>query len=349
MVSKLNLRIKEMYGQTKKVGSEVEKAASSIKEDLDEKVISVQKSKMPFVSKSKTRINEFIKNHKTDLKYLLLIIPIVASFIIAREIQRRQDFHSRAGVHTASVSFQLENWTLPPESSFDVWVNADSPVSFVNATISFDPNSVNLTHEVTTTGILTRIVKVTPMAEANSTGSVSVVLALDPSMASNPPTGTFQVASLTFNANTPNPNVSTVISFDTSLTQLVANDQSVFQLTSTNLNLVLNPTATPTPTPTSTPNDTTPPEVTINSPADGSAVPDKGSFAIKTTASDASGISKIIIAIDGTASKTCSNSTSCQVNVAVAKLSAGSHTITSTATDKSPNANTATSTIQVTK
>ena len=93
------------------------------------------------------------------------------------------------------------------------------------------------------------------MAQANSAGAISIVLGLDPTMISNAPSGAFQVANLTFNSNTPNLNAAAVISFNTGQMQLVATDQSVFQLTSTNLNLVLNPT-TPTPTPTATPTTT---------------------------------------------------------------------------------------------
>ena len=173
MANKLNLGIKEMYERTKKAGTKVEDAASSLKYDLKEKVVSVQKSKMPFLSKIKTRSSEFFKNHKADVKYLLLAIPIIAIFLLAREAQNRQSLKSRATLHQASIAFQLQNWTLPPEGNFEVWVNSDSPVAFVNANISFNPSLVRLTHEISTAGGLTRIVKVTPMAEANSTGIIS--------------------------------------------------------------------------------------------------------------------------------------------------------------------------------
>jgi Bacterial Ig domain len=368
MVSKLNLEIKEMYDRTKKAGAKVEDAASSLTKDLKSNVISIQKGKTPFFSKITKRFSEFLKNHKIDIKYLLLVIPIIAIFLIVREAQHLQDIRSKADVHNASVAFQLQNWTLPPAGNFDVWINADSPVAFVNIKISFDPSLVNMTNEITTTGLNTVIQK-TSMAEANSTGNVSIVLGLDPSQLNNPPTGTFQVASMTFNANTANPDITTAISFNAGQMQLVAIDQSVFALTTTNLNLVLNPTATPTPsatpvptptqtpmpsptptaTPTPTPGDFTPPAVSITSPANGYHIPSKGSFAVRSTASDASGISRIVISLDGVAQKTCSNTTSCQVNISAKSISAGSHTIAATATDKSANHNTATSTISVTK
>lgn len=239
MVNKLNLRMKEIYDRIRKAGAKVEEVASSL-----------EKSKTPTFFKYRIRLFGFLKNLKVGIKYLLLIIPVIAIFLLTREVQYRQSLKTGAGLHQASVAFHLQNWTLPPENVFDVWINSDSPVAFANIYISFDPKVVKLTHEITTTGGLTRIIKVTSMANANSTGTASIVLGLDPSLASTPPNGAFQVASLTFDANTTNQNVATVISFDSAQMQLVATDQSTFQLTTANLNLVINPVATPSPTPT---------------------------------------------------------------------------------------------------
>ena len=250
MASKLNLGIKEMYNRAKKAGTSVEDAVSSFKDDLEAKVISVEKSKTPTFFKHGKRFLEFLKDHDVDVKYLLLAIPIIASFLLAKEIQYRQSLNSHANLHQASVAFQLQSWTLPPENNFDVWVTSDSTVSFVNINISYNPSLVKLTHEITTTGGLTRIIKVSSMADANLTGSISIVLGLDPSLISSPPSGTFQVASLTFNTNTPDPNVAATISFNTSQMQFVSTDESEFQLSATNLSLVLNPVVTPSPTPT---------------------------------------------------------------------------------------------------
>jgi hypothetical protein len=369
MASKLNLGIKNVYDLAKKTGRNVENTASSLKDDLETKVISIQKSKMPFLSRFRIKSSEFLKNHKADVKYLLLIIPIIAIFLLVKAVQYRQSLNSRAGIHQASVAFQLQNWNLPPENPFEVWINSDSPVSFANISISFNPALVKLTHEIALSGRLAKIIKVTTMSEANSTGVVSIVVGLDPTMVNSPPVGAFQVATLIFNANTQNPNITAMVNFNSSQMQIVASDQSAFQLTIANLNLVLNPTATPSPspiptlsptpiptptrtpstTPTPTQNDIIPPLVNITAPVDGLVVPTKGSLSIRTTASDASGIATIIISLDGKTSKTCTGATSCQTNLAVNKLSAGSHTITATATDKSINKNTSSKTIYITK
>jgi thermitase len=108
-----------------------------------------------------------------------------------------------------------------------------------------------------------------------------------------------------------------------------------------------------TPAPTQTPalvpaaSDTTPPTVSINSPANNDTLPAKGSMKIQVSAGDSSGISLIQILFDNSIVSSCSNSTSCQGNIAVNKISRGTHTIEARATDSSSNQNTASSSIVV--
>jgi hypothetical protein len=244
-------------------------------------------------------------------------------------------------------------------------VTTDSPLTFVNVEVSFDPTVIKMTQEVAlTTSAWGRVVQQTTMASANTTGKVDLMIGLDPLHIQTPPIGTFQLATLQFGANTTAPNATTTVTISSASSQLVAVDTTVFTVTTADSSIIVNPLPTPTPTlgvtPTSmiapsptivvlTPNDTTPPVVTITSPADRSTVPAKGSMSIRTTASDASRVAKITIAVDGTTSKTCTGATSCQFNIAVTKLSSGSHTITATATDNTANKNTASTTVHITK
>jgi len=95
-------------------------------------------------------------------------------------------------------------------------------------------------------------------------------------------------------------------------------------------------------------NDTTPPVVTITSPADGSVLP-KSKITISASASDLSGIASIAIAIDGGVIKTCLNVASCSYSWSAGKVVSGSHIITVSAADKAPTANTAIASVTVTK
>ena len=219
--------------------------------------ITVNQSKDPFFKRTRIRIVEFVKAHKVDSKYLLFSIPIIAIFFVARAVQMNQSLNSEAGNYTATVSFQLSNWTLPPQSTFGLWVNSNGPTAFTAVEFNFDPKLIRMTSEpVLTNTKLTKIVKVTSMAEANTTGKVSIVLGLDPAQKANAPTGAFQIADVNFEAVTTNPNILTAITFNTGAMQIVALDQSVITVSSTNLNLTLNPVATPSPTATVAPTPT---------------------------------------------------------------------------------------------
>jgi hypothetical protein len=286
MVSKLNLGIKEVYDRTKEVGAGVEDAASSLKDDLEAKVISVQKSKTPLLSKFKTRSTEFIKNHKADVKYLLLGIPIIATFLIAAVIQNNQTIGIQAGTHQASVSFQLASWDLPPQSTFGIWVNSDSPVAFSDVELSFDPKLIKMTSEIVLKSNLTRKIKVTSMADANATGKISIVLGIDPSMLGDPPLGAFQIADLTFDSNTSSKDVSTKIALTNPGMQLVAVDQSVFSLITTGIDLSINmasPSPTPTLVPTQTLTPTPVPTPAISAGPTATATPTKSPTPVPTT------------------------------------------------------------------
>jgi len=266
MVSKLNLGIKDVYERTKKVGADVGDAASSLTDDLNAKVVSIQKSKIPFFSKFWIRFSEFLKNHKIDVKYLLLGIPITAIFLVAALIQNNQTIGTQAAIHQASVSFQLPSWDLPPQNTFGVWINSDSPVAFSDVELSFDPKLVKMTNEIVLKGGLARKIKVTSMADANATGKISIILGLEPSGLGNPPLGAFQIADLTFDSNTSSKDVSTKIAFTDPGMQLVSVDQTVFNLSTTGIDLNINktiPTPGPTETPTATPTSTLTPTPSI--------------------------------------------------------------------------------------
>lgn len=93
------------------------------------------------------------------------------------------------------------------------------------------------------------------------------------------------------------------------------------------------------------PTDTTSPSVTITSPTNGTKVKGNGSVTISVSATDASGIGSIVIKTDATTAKTCTNVATCSYTWSGKSISAGSHTISATATDKAGNSATATVTI----
>ncbi len=95
--------------------------------------------------------------------------------------------------------------------------------------------------------------------------------------------------------------------------------------------------------------DTAPPSVQITDPANNSVLPTKGSVTINVSASDTSGIASIKVYIDNVLQKTCTSATSCSYGWSMSKVSKGNHTIGATALDGSPNANSGSAQISVTK
>jgi hypothetical protein len=93
--------------------------------------------------------------------------------------------------------------------------------------------------------------------------------------------------------------------------------------------------------------DTTPPDILITKPLNGTSVPTKGTMKVSASASDSGGIARIVISLDGTAIKTCTLITVCDTSVSTKSVSAGSHTISARAEDTAGNAST--SSVVVTK
>lgn len=257
MVSNYNRLIGHMYDDDQNDGDVKGNSVDTPEEEImQSEVISVKKNNSLPTKKIGKRMSEFFKNHKVDLRYLLLAIPIIVAFLIARVAENRQSLGLQAEAHQASLSFQLASWTLPPQSTFGVWVNSDTPIGFADIELSFDPKVVKLTQEIEIVNSLTRKIKVTSMNEANSTGRVSVIVGLDPNKVSTPPSGAFQIANITFGVNTTTENVTSSINYDTASMQMVAMDNSVVNLIAAGLDLTVNPAATTTPTATAIPTPT---------------------------------------------------------------------------------------------
>jgi len=250
MLSKSS-KLNSLIAHIEKVEPDIKQKPKIYNKPIKTKVVSLIKGTVPFFKRFKIRFSEFVVNHKADLKYLLLIIPIAAAGFLAIEIQHRQSLESKASLYQAKVSIQPENFSLPPETTFGLWVEANTSVAFADIELNFDTKLVKLTSEITILGGLSRSVKVTSMEEANTTGKISIIAALDPTNLSTPPTEVFQIASLKFDTNTASQNEIASISFLDSAMQIVAIDQTILGLTTTPLSLTLNP-ASPSPTITAT-------------------------------------------------------------------------------------------------
>lgn len=276
-------------------------------------------------------VNKYRYQSKFEIyfrKYLFLTLLVAMSavtmYFANYLIKQAQTYKAGAAAGNAQFFFEPSSLSLAPSNNVNLWVTVDKALGFVRAELSFDPSLLKLTQEISLgTPSLNRIVKLTSMAEANSTGKIAIILGLDPSMLSVAQSGSFKLATLNLATKVTTPNVSTSVQLVTNNLQLVDTGATVFTTTSTPLNLTLNPAAspTPTPTPTSSPiatlaptgsSDKTTPTVTITSPQNGASLSGNTKVAIAATASDNIGVTQvqflvnnIVICTDTAAPYTC--------------------------------------------
>lgn len=208
------------------------------------------------------RFRGYTSKHSDFIKKALavgvLLVPVIVVVILANRLKHEQASKIGAEGGTALLYISPESQTLPPGSTFQVWVDTNEPLAYANMEISFDKRLVNLASDATVVGGLDRDIRVSSMDEANSSGVLNVVAGLDPASRDNPPSGIIQLAEFTLvPITTEGQELS--ISFNETSTQLVSIDSSSFSLTTQGSNLTINPGSTPTPTLTPQPSSTSPP------------------------------------------------------------------------------------------
>lgn len=178
----------------------------------------------------------------------LLVMTSVTLYFSNYLIAQYQSLSASAAAGTAEVFFEPTNLVLPPDSLANLWVTTNKKIGFVAVEVAFNPAMVKLTQEISLPStILKRVIKKTPMNEANTSGKISLVVAVDPSSNSNATSGSFVLAGLKFATKTTVANQETQLTVTESKTQLVDTDGTPINLKSKSLSLTLNPVALPTP------------------------------------------------------------------------------------------------------
>lgn len=207
-------------------------------------------------------------NKKTFGVLVALIALPVTLFLAKKAI----DLRSQAQVASVTFSISPATQNLPPNSTFRVMLDAGTQqIGFVRVEIPFDRTKVQLASEINTSTRLTKnnaeaetdpnyvppqyacqgttpcIIKTT-MVQANTAGKIVLVLGLNTTDRSNPPTGSFEVANFTL--RTANTTASTTsISVDGTNSQVVNMNAIAAPITSVASNLNLNASSTVTLTP----------------------------------------------------------------------------------------------------
>lgn len=182
-------------------------------------------------------------------KIMAISLPLIAALVLVREVQNQQSLKSNANANQAKLFFQTGEHSFPPDGEFQLLLNTDGPVGFVRAELKFDPSMVKLLNEVDVSiSPFRRLIKVTPMSEANVTGIIEVVLGLDPTDVSNPPQTSMQIAKFSLGKNTDAQNLSSVLAIVANNSQIVNTNMSVYTISTVDTALKINyvsPTATP--------------------------------------------------------------------------------------------------------
>lgn len=196
-------------------------------------------------------------NRTFVLTSILLVLGFIAALLILKQLGTKQHVTLQATNGSATISVLPASITLPPNSPMQVWVTADKPVAFVRATVTFDPTKLALIENpLLSTDKLSRVIQQSNMTDANSGGKYIFVLGLDPSQRGNPPTGTFQLATLKFTKKTSQPNVETTVAISSPESSIVDSAAVPCTITANSSTVRINPvSATPNPTvsPSSTP------------------------------------------------------------------------------------------------
>lgn len=204
----------------------------------------------------------------------IVIITFAIPLTVYLTIKGIQYF-SHGATANATLSFSqnpvVVNASTP--TVFNLVLNASSgKVGFAAVKFTFDATKVNLTSEIVPTTLLKRVISQTTMAQANSSGSVTLILGLDPADINNAPSGSFTLGQFSMKAVGTG---SSTLSFVTSSIQVVDMTAAAYTVSTVNSNVNIggataiptatpigtaNPTATPTPTPIPT-NVTTVPSI----------------------------------------------------------------------------------------
>jgi len=100
----------------------------------------------------------------------IILVGLAAGIILSQQAAR---FRTEAVPGQVDIYFAPNTQSLPPDSSFGIWMNAaENSVSFVRLVLVFDATKVQLTSEIDTDigqHYLKTVVRKTDMATANST------------------------------------------------------------------------------------------------------------------------------------------------------------------------------------
>lgn len=183
-----------------------------------------------------------------NILLLPLLLSIVATGVLMNKLSKPIPFgQSKAAVGSAVISLLPANANLPPAKTFSLWVNTDQNIAFIRVAVNFDSSKLVLTTDPVLTKAGFNKISTTPLNEANLSGVLILVAGLDTSLVNAAPSGTFELATLTFNSKNTQ-NSTTNIGINTAGSQAVSVGASEITVNGNGATVILNTAVLPSPT-----------------------------------------------------------------------------------------------------
>jgi hypothetical protein len=203
------------------------------KSSVRPKQSNMNKTDSPLIVKRKFSLREIRSFLNQRLVYIILVISILAIAMFTTHPEWFQKYNTKAATNTAQITLQPAQVNAIPTTTVQLWTTTSASTGFVNVEIDFNPSRIRLTNDATLTSTtLTRLVRRTSFAEANTTGKLFLTLGLDPSKRSNPPQGTMQLGTLNFTAVTPAVIALTPVTVSQTTSSVVGMDAALMSVTS---------------------------------------------------------------------------------------------------------------------
>ncbi len=180
------------------------------------------------------------------LRLIPVIIILITLLLTILLVNQPFHFFSKAAVGDPDIFFEPQSVNLPPNSAVKLFLNTkNQPIGFIHLQLKFDPAKINLTQEIVTHSF-NRVIQKSSQTEANRTGKIILVLAVEPGQ--QPPGGTVEIAQFAIKAKNKQTGTSSIQVESSAFQQLVTTAPQNIAFNSLPLTLSLNQ-KTPKPTP----------------------------------------------------------------------------------------------------
>ena len=215
----------------------------------------------------------------------MLLAGVVYVFIIPKSTTH--DVLATTTSSPALLALSPKSNVVPPEAATTLVVSLGAErTAFIHADLVFDKSKLKLSKDISISqSPLSRVIKLSTASEANASGKITIALALDPSQTLNPPSGTFNLATIYWEPNSTDSDLTANVNFLDFYVRVVNTNSELFTTSTADATFSINPTTEPNPAEL----DNTPPTVIITEPTDGSEVRRNKTIPFSVVASDDTG------------------------------------------------------------